>query len=305
MTPVAICGGDELRAACEILGLEPSSMPRIVLVDLRCAGAAQEAAAHAPGIPRVLIATSDQAATVSALGPSATAIVGSADPAAIGPLVARLLPRPERDRTRVVTLTAARGGVGRTLCAANLARRLARTCAVLALDATGTGGLGWWLRVEPRPWSELEVVSGELRAEHVELIATSVSAHLSVVGGPPAAPSLDVLGATIVAARSLADIVVVDAPLLADVGGQACIARSDRILVLSYADPASAATLAAADVPGSAWLIGSQASIDGAFRFLPRDEPAVGDILESRGPASGALGRAYDELADLLAIDAT
>ena len=306
MTRVAICGGDDLRSACEVLGLEvSSSSPRLVLVDLRCVGAAQQAAAHPAGLPRILIATAEQGACFAALGANGMAVVGSADPAAIGPFVAQLLPRPARDRTRVVTVTAARGGVGRTLCVANLVRRLAESCTVLAIDATGTGALGWWLGADPRPWSELEVVSSELRSEHVELVATSVAPRLSVVGGAPAAPSFETLDATIGAARSLAELVVVDAPLLADELGRACVARSDRVLVLSYADPASVAALAAADVPEAAWIIGSQAEIPGAFRVLPRDEPAIGEMLDRRGPVSGALGRAYDELAELLGIDAT
>ena len=207
--------------------------------------------------------------------------------------------------TRVLTLTAARGGVGRTLCAANLARRLAGVGSVLALDATGTGALAWWLGVEARPWSDLEVLSAELRPEHLELIATSVGSRLTLIGGAPAVPSLEALVATIGVARTLADLVVVDAPPLADHRAQACVALSDRVLVLSYADPASAAALGAAVLPGSAWLIGSQAAIDGAFRVLPRDERAVGDALQRRGVTSGALGRAYDELAELLAIDAS
>ncbi len=305
MTRVAICGDDDLRTACEILGLEVSPSPRLVLVDLRCAGAAEQAAAHPPAIPRILIATAEQRACLAALGANATAVVDSADPAAIGPLVAHLLPQPPRDRTRVVTVTAARGGVGRTLCVANLARRLAESGTVIAIDATGTGALGWWLGVDPRPWAELEVVSSELRPEHVELVATSVAPRLSVVGGAPTAPSLDALDGTIKGARSLADIVVIDAPLLGDERGRTCVGRSDRVLVLSYADPASMAALAAADVPESAWLIGSQAEIQGAFRVLPRDEPAIGEMLDRRGPVSGAIGRAYDELAELLAIDAT
>jgi hypothetical protein len=305
MTRVAMCGGDELRSACELLGLEVSPSPRLVLVDLRCAGAAEQAASHPAGLPRILIATAEQAACFAALGPDRTAIVGSADPAAIGPLVAQLLPRPARDRTRVITLTAARGGVGRTLCAANIARRLADSCSVIAIDATGTGALGWWLGVSPRPWSELEAVSSELRAEHVELVATAVAPRLSVVGGAPSLPSLQTLDGTIKAARSLADIVVADAPLLADERGRACVSWSDRVLVLSYADAASVASLAAADVPESAWLIGSQSEIERAFRVLPRDERAVGDSLGHRAAVSGALGRAYDELAELLAIDAT
>ena len=305
MTRVAIYGGDELRAACDVLGLEASAAPRLVLVDLRCPGAAEEAAVHQAGIPRILIAPEERSAWFAALGPNGLAVVHSADPAAIGPLVARLLPRPVRERTRVVTLTAARGGVGRTLCAANLARRLAGSCSVIAIDATGTGALGWWLAAEPRPWSELEAVSSELRPEHVELVATNVAARLSVVGGAPSAPSPDTLAATIAAARALADVVVIDAPPLADERARACIPHSDRVLVLSYADPASLGALAAAEVPETAWLIASQGDIEGAFRLLPRDERAVGECLDRRGPVAGALGRAYDELAELIAIEAT
>ncbi len=69
MTQVAICGGDELRAACAILGLEPATtVPRLVIVDLRVVGAAFEAAAFPAEIPRVVIATEEQAAPLAALG---------------------------------------------------------------------------------------------------------------------------------------------------------------------------------------------------------------------------------------------
>jgi len=41
LTAVAICGGAELRTACEVLGLQDTgSRPRLVLVDLRVADAA-------------------------------------------------------------------------------------------------------------------------------------------------------------------------------------------------------------------------------------------------------------------------
>lgn len=306
MTRVAVFGGDELRAACDVLGLEASSSsPRLVLVDLGCPGAAEGAAALPAGLPRILIATAEQRACFAALGANGIAVAESADPAAIGPLVAQLLPQPARDRTRVVAVTAARGGVGRTLCAANLVRRLAGSCSVIAIDATGTGALGWWLGVDPRPWAELEALSSELRAEHLELVATGAGPRLSLVGGAPNAPALDTLAATIAAARTLADLVVVDAPILADERGRTCVAQADRVLVLSYADAASIAAVAAAEVSPSAWLIASQAAIDGAFRVLPRDERAVGEALEHRAATTGALGRAYDELADLLSIDAS
>jgi len=306
MTQVAICGGDELRAACEVLGLAPADrVPRLVIVDLRSPGAAREASAFAAEIPRIVVATEEQAESLAAFGAERVHVAASADPAILGPLVARSLPAAVRDRTRIVTLTAARGGTGRTICAAALARRLAADRTVMAIDATGTGALGWWLTSAPRSWSELEALVGELRDEHVELVATTIAPRLSLVGGAPLIPSGAVLDATISAARALADVVLIDAPLVADERARLAAERSDRVLVFSYADPASRATLAEAEVPDDAWLIGSQAPVDDAFRVLPRDEAAVAVALARRGPIGGALGRAYDELGELLAIDAT
>ena len=306
MTRVAVCGGDELRAACELLGLEPvASSPRLVLVDLRLPDAATRAAVFAADIPRIVVATPQQAECLSALGADRALLADSADPAIIGPLVARSLPQSVPERTRVVTITAARGGVGRTMCAADLARRLARTRTLVAIDATGTGALGWWLNAEPRPWSELESLAGELRSEHVELVATAAAPRLSLVGGSPTAPSTDVLAMTIAAARELAELVLIDAPLLPDERARLAAAKSDRVLVLSYADPASRAALAATEVPTAAWIIASQDRIDDAFRVLPRDERAAVGAMATRGPVGGALGQAYEDLAELLAIDAT
>jgi cellulose biosynthesis protein BcsQ len=205
-------------------------------------------------------------------------------------------------------VTAARGGTGRTLCAANLARRLASEQTVMAVDGTGTGALGWWLGVEPRPWAELEALAGELRAEHLELVATPAGPRLSIVGGAPTVPSADVLAMTIAAARERADLVVIDAPSLPDERARTAVARSDRVLVLSYADAASRAAIASADVPAGAWIIGSQcqtSAMEDAFRVLPRDERAIAEVLGSRESVGGALGRAYDELAELLWIDTT
>jgi len=306
VTRVAICGGEELLAACALLGLEQvGSSPALVLVDLRIPDAAGRAASFAGEIPRIVVAMPEQADCLGALGADRTLIAPSADPAVLGPLVARAVPEPIAARTRVVTLTAARGGVGRTMCAAGLARRLARGRTVVAIDATGTGALGWWLNVDPRPWSELESVAGELRSEHLELVATAVAPRLSLVGGSPTAPSSDVLAMTVTAARDVAELVLVDAPLLPDERARCAVATSDRVLVLSYADPASQAALAATDVPATAWIIGSQDRIDDAFRILPRDERAAAEALAARTPVGGALGRAYAELADLLAIDAS
>jgi len=303
---VAICGGDELPAACMLLALEHvGASPGLVLVALRIPDAAARAAAFAEEIPRIVVATPQQADCLAALGSDRAFIAPSADPAVIGPLIARAVPEPTAERTRVVTLTAARGGVGRTMCTAGLARRLARGRSVVAIDATGTGALGWWLNADPRPWSELESVAGELRSEHIELVAATVAPRLSLVGGSPTAPSSDVLEMAVAAAREVAELVLVDAPLLSDERARRAVATSDRVLVLSYADPASRAALAASDVPATAWIIASQDRIDDAFRILPRDERAAAEALAGRAPIGGALGRAYEELADLLAIDAS
>ena len=48
-----------------------------------------------------------------------------------------------------------------------------------------------------------------------------------------------------------------------------------------------------------------QGTVTDAFRVLPRDEGAVADAIGRRGALGGAIGRALDELAELLVIDAT
>ncbi|HEX9269472.1 MAG TPA: ParA family protein [Candidatus Limnocylindria bacterium] len=305
MTRVAVCGGVELRETCVLLDLEPvDAAPQLVLVDLREPGAARAAAVFAGPIPRIIVGTDEQRACIAALGGPAF-VTASAEPAAIGPLVLAALPLAPRDRTRIVAVTAARGGAGRTLCVANLARRLASARSVIGVDGTGTGALGWWLGVEARPWAELEVLADELRQEHLGLVATTVAPRLSLIGGAPLLPSRAVLRATLAAAIEIADVVIVDAPPLADERARECIERADRVLVLSYSDVASLATLAAAEVPETAWLIASQAPLENAFRSLPRDERSIADAVGPRSAVGGGLGRAYDELAELLVIDST
>jgi Mrp family chromosome partitioning ATPase len=307
----AICGGDELRAAAVTLGLEPcgAGRPDLVLVDLRDASACAAAAALESGIPRVAVAGETERALAAALGYDASSIAATCEPAALGPLVVAALPRTPRRATRVVVVTGTRGGVGRTLLVANLARRLAGRLAVAAVDATGTGALGWWLQCAPRAWTELEGLTDELTAEHLAVIATE-SAGLRVIGGAPVAPTRALAESTVRAAASLADLVLVDAPVLADERGRALASLADRVFVLSYDDPLSLVTLEAGEPPVDAWLVASQSRTlrigeRPAFRALPRDEDAVGAALGGRRAAGGALGRAYDELASLLALDAS
>jgi Mrp family chromosome partitioning ATPase len=312
MSPrAAICGGDDLRAAAATLGLDPcdEGRPDLVLVDLRSASACTAAAALESAIPRVAVAGESERALAAALGYDASSIAATCEPAALGPLVVAALPRTPRRATRVVVTTATRGGVGRSLLVANLARRLASRSGVAAIDATGTGALGWWLQCAPRAWTELEGLTDELTAEHLAVVATE-SAGLHVIGGAPVAPTRALAESAVRAAGSLAELVLVDAPVLADERGRAVAALADRVLVLSYDDALSLATLDATDVPSGAWLMASQSRTAqigerSAFRALPRDEAAVGAALSGRRAVGGALGRAYDELAELIALDAS
>lgn len=307
----AICGGDDLRAAATALGLDAcdAGRPDLVLVDLRDASACAAAAALESAIPRVAVAGESERALAAALGYDASSIAATCEPAALGPLVVAALPRTPRRATRVVVITATRGGVGRSLLVANLARRLASRLTVAAVDATGTGALGWWLQGAPRTWAELEGLTDELTAEHLAVVATE-SAGVRIIGGAPVAPTRALAESAVRAAASLAELVLVDAPVLADERGRALAALADRVLVLSYDDPLSLATLDASEVPGGAWLMASQSRTTRigermAFRALPRDEAAVGAALSGRRAAGGALGRAYDELAELIALDAS
>ena len=312
MSPrAAICGGDDLRIAAATLGLEPceATRPDLILVDLRDPSSCAAAGALDPAIPRVAVASETERALAVALGYDASSIAATCEPSALGPLVVAALPRAPRRATRVVVITAVRGGVGRTLLAANLARRLATRLGVVALDATGTGALGWWLQCSPRAWTELEGLTDELTAEHLAVVAVE-TAGLRVIGGAPVAPTRALAESTVRAAASLAELVIVDAPVLADDRGRALAAAADRTLVLSYDDPLSLATIEASKVSTDAWLVASQSRAPrlgerAAFRALPRDEAAVGAALSGRRAAGGALGRAYDELAELIALDAS
>jgi hypothetical protein len=307
----AICGGDDLRIAAATLGLEPceTARPDLILVDLRDPSSCAAAGALGPAIPRVAVAGETERALAAALGYDASSIAATCEPAALGPLVVAALPRAPRRATRVVVITGVRGGVGRTLLAANLARRLATRLGVVAVDATGTGALGWWLQCSPRAWTELEGLTDELTAEHLAVVAVE-SAGLRVIGGAPVAPTRALAESTVRAAASLAELVIVDAPVLADDRGRALAAAADRTLVLSYDEPLSLATIEASDVSTDAWLMASQSRAPRlgerpAFRALPRDEAAVAAALSGRRAAGGALGRAYDELAELIALDAS
>jgi hypothetical protein len=308
---VALYGGADLVTAAEVLGLIPVEPTRadVALVDLRDAASLSRAATLAPELPRVVILADEQVALAGALGVPSRSIARSCEPAVLGPLIAATLPPARRSSTRSIMVTSVRGGAGRSLLVANLARRLALHRATLCLDLTGDGTLSWWLGATSGGWSELEDLTDELTAEHLGVVATEAAPGLRLVGGPPFAPSVRLAQSAFRAALELSEIVLVDAPILADERTRCLLAASvDRVLVLSYDDPISVAALGSADVPETAWLIASQSiatSLGGrdVFRALPRAEGTIAAATSRPNSLGGALGKAYDGLAEIIAID--
>jgi hypothetical protein len=307
---VAVFGGNDLRASVLALGLEPvTEDPEVALIDARDRDAVISAAGLNAHVARVVVVFDTDRPLITALGIAPAHVITSIEPAVLGPALMQLRPQRPRAATRVVAATGVRGGVGRSLLAANLAFRMAPRLRVCVVDATGRGAVSWWLRCTPRPWTEFEGLVDELTADHLAVMAEDVSS-MRVVGGTSLVPSPALLGSTIRAASGLADLVIVDAPLRNDPLARVAASLADRVFVLAYDDPWSKLMLDADPPSDQEWLIASQlktASLDGrrAFRSLPRDESAVASAVESRGAARGALGKAYDELADLLVIDAT
>lgn len=307
---VVLLGGTELMTAAAALGFEVSEeRPEVALIDLRDATSLRGAAALPAGLPRVIVADADQRALARALAIPDDRIAASCEPALLGPLVASAVP-PARPRpTRMVLVSSARGGTGRTLLVTNLSRRLAAHRSTVVLDVTGTGAAGWWLGVTPRPWSDLEGLGPELTTEHLAVVAEEAGPDLRVIGGAPHAPSAAAALTTARAAMGMAELVLVDAPVLADERTRALLELADRILVLTYGDPASRGTLDLAVLPAGTWQIASQRagrqhqSEPEVFFSLPRDESSLVSAIASRGVARGQLGRAYDVLADLIAED--
>ncbi|TMC77582.1 MAG: hypothetical protein E6J15_03715 [Chloroflexi bacterium] len=309
---VALYGGAELASAAEVLGLIAVEAARadLALVDLRDVDALTHAATLAPELPRVVVLGDDQVALAGALGIPGRSVAKSCEPAVLGPLIAATLPQARRGSTRSILVTSARGGAGRSLLVSNLARRLAHLRATLCLDLTGDGTLSWWLGATTGGWSDLEDLTDELTAEHLGVVATEAAPGLRIVGGAPYAPSVQLAQSAFRAALELSEIVLIDATTLADERTRRLTGAVDRVIVLSYDDPISVAALATADVPEGAWLIASQSiatSLGGrdVFRTLPRAEGAIAAATSRPSALGGALGRAYDELAEIIAIDTT
>ena len=309
---VQLCGGADLRSAAGALGLVLANdgKPDLALIDLRDDASLACAAELPPTLPRVAVVGEAQLRLARAIGVPGRAVSTSSEPAALGPLIAAAVPREARRSTRSVLITSPRGGVGRSLLVSNLARRLADTRSVFVLDLTGTGAVAWWLGAEGGSWAELELLAHELTGEHLAVVAVEAGPGIRIAGGAPRAATPRLAVAAARAALEVAEMVLLDAPTIADPAAVAVSEVVDRILLLTYDDPVSVATLAATTAPEGAWLIASQsraASLAGrdAFRSLPSDEAAVAAAAGRRGPVGGALGRGYDELAELLRIDAS
>jgi hypothetical protein len=309
---VVLYGGAELAAAAGVLGLiavEPARAD-LALVDLRDAEALVAAATLPPELPRVVVLGDQQVALAGALGIPRRSVAKSCEAAVLGPLIAAALPPARKGSTRSILVTSARGGTGRSLLVANLARRLAPLRSTLCLDLSGDGTLGWWLGAATGSWSDLEELTDELTAEHLGVVATEAAPGLRLIGGPPHGPSVRLAQSAFRAALELSELVLIDAPTLADERTRRLVPSVDRVLVMSYDDPISVAALAAADVPEGTWLIASQSiatSLCGrdVFRTLPRAEGTISAATSRPGTLGGALGKSYDELSEIIAMDAT
>ncbi len=293
---VAVFGPDGLRESVVALGFEPAAahQAEIAVIDMRDADALLGAASLPLTLPRVFIASASERGMIAALGIDPARVVESSEPARLGPVVMSALPTRRRSATHVALVTSLRGGVGRTLLATNLAVRLASRMRVCLVDATGTGAAAWWLNTPARAWSSLEGLVDELSADQLSVLAEEVGSSLRLVGGPSIAPSL----------------VIIDAPIAAERLTQDALALADRVMLVTYDDLFSVAAVDAFSPADDVWLIASQSraarlGTRAIFRTLPRDEPAVAAALGSRERMRGQLGRAYDDLAELLLIDAS
>jgi hypothetical protein len=142
------------------------------------------------------------------------------------------------------------------------------------------------------------------------VVATDAAPGLRLLGGPPLAPTVQLAESAFRAALGLSEVVLIDAPTLADERTRRLATSVDRVIVMSYDDPISIAALTSADVPESSWLIASQSmatSLGGrdVFRSLPRAESAIAAATSRPSALGGILGKAYDGLAEIIAIDAT
>ncbi len=306
MTRVLVCGST-FAEAVEILGLEPvEDGPDLVLVDVDDDAAVARAAEVPADVPRIAVVGPERDAIIRAVG-SAVPVALSSHPAAVGPLVARVAPGRARRVTRVVVVTAIAGGLGRTLLTVNLASRIGARSSVLVLDATGTGAAAWWLGLAPGSWSDLEGLVEELTADHIAVVA-SEKERIRLIGASGSMPTAGLLSATARAGEGGTDLVLIDAPGTADERTRALIEIADRVVVLAPDGGLPTSALDSLPIDDRFWLIASRSRVDRVgghpvLRALPDDPGSVRAALRGPSAMSGALGRAYDDLAELLSLD--
>lgn len=303
------CGSEGFRDATSALGLEiTEAHPEVVLVDAHDVGAVARSLVAARAIPRIFVAEGALADLLRAAG-APYVLAPPLTATALGPLV-HALERGVVRRPRTIVCCAASGATGRTSLVANLAVRLARRFPVVALDATGTGGLAWRLGAAVSSWTDLAAVGADLAEAHLRLAAAEREGVL-VLGGV-GEPDRELLLRVVDLSRGLG-VVLLDAPA----SMEPFLERADRMMVCANPDPASAAATAAllARLGAlEAQLIVSQAeerdsaALGALFGraptfVLPRDERSCRDAVASRRPMGGRLGRAYDAIAEILAAE--
>jgi hypothetical protein len=168
---------------------------------------------------------------------------------------------------------------------------------------------GWWLRVAPAPWSDLEGLVDELTSEHLGIVAAERD-RLRLIGGAGGMPSAALLAATVRESVGIADVVLIDAAAPFDGRTRDLVAGSDRVLLVATDEPSALAGIEHAPDDERTWLIASRCRAErlgprDVFRALPDDPGAIRAAARDRSTVRGALGRAYDDLADLLSIDIT
>lgn len=141
-----------------------------------------------------------------------------------------------------VTLMAAKGGVGATLVAVNLAVGLAGRgrCCLVDLHLWG-GDADLHLDLEPhRDWTDLLPVAGELTEHHLELALTVHGSGLGLLAAP-AAPrtALDIRSADglLSALSTRFEWLIIDGPAGSDPLLPDVLRRSDMAILVTTADP--------------------------------------------------------------------
>ena len=133
-----------------------------------------------------------------------------------------------------------------------------------------------------------------MSADHLAVIAHEAAPDLHIIGGAYVTPSDAIVRATVRAAATSYDLVIVDAPPAHDALVAGLRALADRRLVLAYEEPLSLEALTAS-LDTNDWLIAAQSArrrlgTHDVFRSLPRDEARTNSPPPS-GPVVGSRNR--------------